>query len=91
MEEFTKTNNNLMQVLELLVLCNALLVYYSIGLTESALQFWQKIDKSGGGYLLIRHQFLMLVSVNKHCTIFSCIFCLMFLIDAIKLNADKKF
>ena len=31
-----------------------MMVYYSIGLTKSKLKFWQQINKSGGGALLIR-------------------------------------
>ena len=65
-------------------------VYYSIGLTESALEFWWQISKRGGGALLIRCNILMLVSQNHHCTIFPRIFCLMFLIDAIKPNEERN-
>ena len=33
---------------------------------------------------------LMLVLKNKHCTIFTRIFCVMFLIDGVKPNVEKK-
>ena len=49
----------------------------------SALQFWQQINKSGGGAFLIRRK-------HQHCTIFSRIFCINFLIDAIKPNVEKN-
>ena len=51
-------------------------VYYSF-----TLYFWQQINKSVGGAWLISSKFLIVVL---------CIFCLMFLIDAIKLKVEKK-
>jgi hypothetical protein len=57
----------------------------------SALIFWRQIRKSMGWALLIRRNILMLVLYNQHCTIFSYIFCLMFLIHAIKPNVEKNF
>ena len=41
------------------------LLYYSIGLTESALEFWRDINESGGGALLIRHKILVLVYIVR--------------------------
>jgi hypothetical protein len=67
-----------------------LIVYYSIGFTKSTLKFWRQISKSGDGALLISRKILILVSLNQRCTIFSRIFCLMFLIDAINPKVEKK-
>ena len=61
-----------------------IIVHHSIGLTKSTLEFWRQISKSGGGALLISRKILMLVSKNQNYKIFSCIFCVMFLIEARK-------
>ena len=59
--------------------------------TKSTLEFWRQIIESGGGALLIIRKIVMLVSWNQYCTIFSPIFCLMFLIEGIKHYVEKKF
>ena len=69
---------------------NDIIVYYSIGFTKSTLKLCQQISKSGGGALLIRRKILMLVSENQHCKIFFRLFCLMFLVGAIKPIVEKK-
>ena len=69
-----------------------IIVYYSIGFTDSASKFWRQISKSWRGSFDNLAQnfnagFIKLTLYN----IFLYIFCLMFLIDAIKLNIEKKF
>ena len=76
-------------------------IFNSCKCYNSILQYWfyeinirilaANLKKSGCGALLIRRKILMLVSENQHRTIFSGIFCLMFLIDGIKPNVEKKF
>ena len=48
-----------------------------------------KVGVGPRGALLISHKIVMLVSLNKHCTIYSPIFCLMFLIGDIKPTVEK--
>ena len=61
-----------------------IIVYYSVGFTDSASKFWRQNYKNMDVPLLIRRKILMLFSLNIFLYI-------MFLIDAIKLNVEKKF
>ena len=63
---------------------------YSIGFTELPLKFGPQVSKSGEGALVIRKNYNAGFE-KKHCTIFSCMFCLMFLIYAIKHNKENKY
>ena len=62
------------------------IVLYYVGFTEPAMKFWWQISKSVSRGFANKVQ----NSLNQNCTIFSCIFCLIFLIDAIKPNENKK-
>ena len=61
------------------------ILYYSIGFTDLALKFWRQISKSGVGAFLIRYK---IVLQFYKATMFSRIFCLMFLI---KPKVENKF
>ena len=79
--------NNVTQIFQL-VFFFCIIVYYSIGFTQSTLKFWRQISKNGDGALLIIRKILMLVSFQNKTNFVS--FRFRFLVDTKNYTKERR-